>query len=400
MYDAEPIPLAFAALQPQAPDPLLSLIRLYREDPRPKKIDLGVGVYRDAEGATPVFAAVKAAETVLTCEQETKAYLGPEGDVGFLERITLLVFGAATPPADLVAVQTPGGTGALRLAAELIAAGRRTSGTTGGRIWIGSPSWPIHAGIFRQAGLDVKTVPYFDQAGQALVFERFLGELEAAEAGDAVLLHGACHNPTGADLSLEQWAEVAALLERRGAIPLVDLAYQGLGDGLDEDAAGLRLLMQRCETVIVAQSCDKNFGLYRERTGALFVRVAPGVRDLVQTNVFQLARCAWSMPPDHGAAVVRVIFESDYLASQWRSELDGMRARLNGVRTALADALPLLEPLRRQRGLFALLPLDAEAVDALRRDHGVYMAGSGRINIAGLTAATIPPFVRALGAVL
>lgn len=400
MYDPEPTPSLFAALQPQAPDPLLSLIRLYREDPRPQKLDLGVGVYRDVQGATPVFAAVKAAETVLLRDQKTKAYLGPEGDVGFLKQITPVVFGDTARPADLVAAQTPGGAGALRLAAELIAASRQTAGARSGRIWIGAPSWPIHAGIFRQAGLEVKTVPYYDQALQAVVFERFLGELDAAAAGDVVLLHGACHNPTGADLSLEQWGEIAALLQRRGAVPLVDLAYQGLGDGLEEDAAGLRLLMQRCETVIVAQSCDKNFGLYRERTGALFVRVAPSQHELVRSNVFQLARCAWSMPPDHGAAVVRVILESDYLTSQWRTELSTMRTRLDTLRAALADALPRLEPLRGQRGLFALLPLSADGVGALRRDHGVYMAASGRINIAGLTAATVPAFVRALGVVL
>jgi aromatic-amino-acid transaminase len=395
MYDAELPPRLFADLQPQAPDPLLSLIALYRDDPRPGKLDLGFGVYRNADGATPVFKAVKAAETVLLRDQPTKAYLGPEGDRGFLGRLTPVVFGASARPADLIAVQTPGGTGALRLAAELIAAGR-----SGGRVWIGVPSWPIHAGIFRQARVEVRQVPYFDVGRQAVRFEAFLGALEAAEAGDVVLLHGACHNPTGADLSLEQWAGVADLLQRHGAIPLIDLAYQGLGAGLDADAAGLRLLTERCETVLVAQSCDKNFGLYRERTGALFVHAPPGGRALVRSNLLQLARCSWSMPPDHGAAVVRVILESEYLVRHWRGELGAMRERLNAVRAALAEALPQLDGLQRQHGLFALLPLAPEAVEALRRDHAIYMAGSGRINLAGLNAATLPAFAHALAAAL
>lgn len=395
MHDADLLPRLFADLKPQAPDPVLSLIALHRDDPRPEKIDLGVGVYRDERGATPVFKAVKAAETLLVHEQTTKSYLGPEGDLGFLARIASIVFGERTDMAELVSVQTPGGTGALRLAADLVAAGQ-----PGGRVWLGTPSWPIHARIFRQAGLDVKSIPYFDAATQSVRFDRLLSELDTARPGDMVLLQGACHNPTGVDLTLEQWAALADLIQRRGAIPLIDLAYQGLGDGLERDAAGLRLMMDACETVAVAQSCDKNFGLYRERVGALFVRTRRSIRELVRSNLFHFARCAWSMPPDHGAAVVRTILQSEHLSAQWRSELNAMRRRLNEVRAALADAVPQLEPLRRQRGLFALLPLGDSAIETLRRDHAVYMAGSGRINIAGLTRASIPRFTRALAAVL
>jgi aromatic-amino-acid transaminase len=374
---------------------LLTLIKLHREDPRARKLDLGVGVYRDAAGATPVLAAVKDAETLLLREQDTKAYLGPEGDVGFLELIASVVFGESAGAADLVSVQTPGGTGALRLAAELVAAANPRA-----RIWMGAPSWPIHAGIFRQARLEVQELPYFDQATQTATFGRFLEGLKAVARGDVTLLHAACHNPTGADLSLAQWALVLDLLQRRGAIPLIDLAYQGLGDGLDEDVAGLRMLAEHCETVLVAQSCDKNFGLYRERTGALFVRVPQRVRALIRSNLHQLARCAWSMPPDHGAAVVRVILESGDLASQWRAELAQMRDRLRSLRGGLADAAPRLAALRDQRGLFALLPLSGGAVERLRREHGIYMAAAGRINVAGLDAATIPGFAAALDAVL
>lgn len=383
----------FAGLKAQAPDPLLSLIALYRNDPRPQKIDLGVGVYRDAAGETPVFGAVKAAEQVLLQTQPTKAYLGPEGDLGFLELMTPVVFGAGRGE-GLIAVQTPGGTGALRLAAELA-----NAGTPGAKIWMGTPSWPIHAPIFRQAGLVVETFRYFDAATQRICFDEMMAALAGVAAGDMVLLHGACHNPTGADLSLAQWQEVAALLATRGAVPLVDLAYQGLGAGLDEDAAGLRLVMDACESVLVAYSCDKNFGLYRERTGALFVRAA-GHQELARSNILQLARCAWSMPPDHGAAVARVILEDAGLTAQWRAELDAMRTRLIEVRQALAEADPRLEPLRDQHGLFALLPLSPAQVEAMREQHAVYMAGSGRINIAGLTGATVQPFVQALSACL
>lgn len=382
----------FAGLKAQAPDPLLSLIALYKNDPRPQKLDLGVGVYRDAAGDTPVFGAIKAAEQILLQDQPTKAYLGPEGDFGFLEAITPVVFGPAAH--ELFAVQTPGGTGALRLAAELA-----NAGTPGAKIWMGAPSWPIHAPIFRQAGLVVETFRYFDAATQRLCFDEMMAALAKVEAGDLVLLHGACHNPTGADLSLDQWAQVAALMSARGAVPLIDLAYQGLGAGLDEDAAGMRLVMEAADTAIVAYSCDKNFGLYRERTGALFVR-ARGHHEVVRSNILQLARCAWSMPPDHGAAAVRVILESAELTAQWRAELDAMRMRLNNVRAALAEADPRLEPLRDQHGLFALLPLSPAQVEAMRSDHAVYMAGSGRINIAGLTDQTVQPFVQALSACL
>lgn len=384
----------FAGLKPQQPDVLLSLIKAHREDPRASKIDLGVGVYRDTDGHTPILRAVKAAERILLDTQPTKAYLGPEGDFGFLDQIKPLVFGTGRAADDLFAVQTPGGTGALRLAAELA-----NAGTPGATIWLGTPSWPIHAPIFAQAGLTVRTYRYFDVATQRVLFEEMMATLGGAAAGDIVLLHGCCHNPAGADLNLEQWAAVAKLVAARGLVPLIDIAYQGLGDGLDEDAAGQRLVMEAADTALVAQSCDKNFALYRERTGALFAR-ARGSEDVVRSNILQLARCAWSMPPDHGAAVARIVMETPELNADWRAELAGMRQRLNGIRELLADADPRLEPLRDQRGLFSLLPLSPAQVETMRRDHAVYMAGSGRINIAGLTPQTVPIFVQALQACL
>jgi len=380
---------AFAALRPQAPDPLLSLIKLFRDDPRAEKLDLGVGVYRDEAGATPVFHAVKQAEALLLSSQQTKSYLGPEGDHEFLEVLKPIVFGARGPD-GFFAVQTPGGTGALRLAAELAAAGR-----PGARIWLGTPSWPIHRNIFEAAGLHVETYPVFDAATQRLLFGAMVQALEGAAPGDIVLMHGCCHNPTGADPSAEEWRVIADLLSRRGLVPLVDLAYQGLGGGLAEDAAGLRLLADACDEMIVAYSLDKNFGLYRERTGALFVRSCDH-HELVRANLLQLARCLWSMPPDHGAAVARIILQDEALTGRWLAELSVMRRRLREVRGLLGAAIPALAPLAEHNGLFALLPLRPDQVERLRSEHGVYMAGSGRINLAGLTAATAPAFTQAL----
>jgi aromatic-amino-acid transaminase len=385
----------FDGLKVQAPDALLALIGLFAADPRQDKIDLGVGVYRDESGATPVFRAVKAAEAKLAETQTSKSYLGPEGDVRFTELLQPIVFGGAVDTATLVGIQTPGGTGALRLAAELIAAARPKA-----QLWLGTPTWPNHAPIFSAAGLTLATYRYFDQAAQAIRFDEMMDALNKADADDIVLLHGCCHNPTGANLTPVQWASVAEVVARRGLIPLVDLAYQGLGAGLDDDAAGLRQVMDAAEDVIIAYSCDKNFGLYRDRVGALYVRAKQKARaDLILSNMLALARPNWSMPPDHGAAVVRTILESAELAAEWRSELTSMRERIAAVRKALADGDSLLAPIAQQQGMFSLLPISGEQVAMLRKEHGIYMAGSGRANLAGLTLKTVPTFIEALKAV-
>lgn len=382
----------FEGLTPQPPDVVLSLIRAFAEDPREGKIDLGVGVYRDAAGRTPVFAAMKAAETRLLETQATKAYLGPEGDFGFLEAIAPVAFGQGLSAAQMFGVQTPGGTGALRLAAELANAGRSAA-----RIWLGTPSWPIHGQIFAEAGLTVRTFEQYDAFEQRLMFEEMMTALGQAEAGDVVLLHGCCHNPSGADPSAEQWRQIATLVAERGLVPLIDLAYQGLGDGLEPDAAGLRAVLDVCETAMVAYSCDKNFGLYRERTGALFVR-AGRHQEAARTNVLKFARCAWSMPPDHGAAAARIILEDEALSAEWRAELETCRRRLASVRQALAEAEPRLAAIGEQKGMFSILPLTPDQVGRMRQDFGVYMLGNGRINLAGLTPSNIPAFVRAFRA--
>jgi aromatic-amino-acid transaminase len=383
-------PSVFSGLEPQAPDGLLALIGAYRSDPRPGKLDLGVGVYRDAHGRTPVFAAVKAAERLLVEGQDTKAYLGAEGDVGYLEALRPLVFGARAQ-ADVFGVQTPGGTGALRLAAELLAAGRPAA-----RLFVGAPTWPNHEQIFEAAGVTLVTYDYFDAASQTVCFGAMMDALATAAPGDAVLLQGACHNPTGADLTKDQWRAVADLVAERGLFPIIDLAYQGLGRGLEDDALGMRLILEAAPEALVAYSCDKNFGLYRERTGALFaVCDHPQRLSKAGSNILALARANWSMPPDHGAAVVRTILSDSELTTMWASELETMRQRLVNVRAALANHGPDLVALKDQNGLFACLPLTPHQVGRFRDDHAVYLASSGRINLAGLTVEAVPDFIRA-----
>ena len=297
--------------------------------------------------------------------------------------------------ARLSAVQTPGGTGALRLAAELVA-----SALPGARVHLGEPTWPNHLPILRAAGLEPVAHPYYDIGAGQICFDAMMAALEAARPGDVVLLHASCHNPTGADLDGEQWAAVAAVLAGRGLVPIIDMAYQGLGEGLDADAAGARLVIETVDEALIAYSCDKNFGLYRERVGALFVRSASAAgAEVVQSNLLALSRANWSMPPDHGAAVVAAILADPELARDWREELDGMSARIRSVRRLLAAADPLLSYLLGQHGLFGMLPLTPADVAVLRERHGIYMPSSGRINIAGLTPATVPPFVAALASV-
>ena len=383
----------FQFLLPQLPDPLLELIGLFRADTRSGKIDLGVGTYRNEAGETPVMAAVKAAEQVLLETQRTKGYLGPEGDERFVEALVPIVFGSPAPYAGrLTGVQTPGGGGALRLGAELIAAAR-----PGATVWLGAPTWPNHRPIFAAAGLQVAEYRQFDRDEQRFCFDDTLEVLSRAAVGDVVLLQGCCHNPTGADPSPAEWDQLAALMAGRGLVPFVDLAYQGLGDGLETDAEGARRVLAGVGEALLAYSCDKNFGLYRERTGALFVLGRDAhAAGIVRDNLLGLARVNWSMPPDHGAAAVRVILESDELASNWRAELATMRLRIAAVRGALVAADPGLAFLGRQRGMFSLLPMMPASVAELRRDHAIYMAGSGRINIAGLRITDAGVFVAAL----
>ena len=382
----------FGALAAQPADALLALIGAFRSDLRADKIDVGVGVYRDLEGRTPVLRAVKEAERRLVEGQPSKGYLGPEGDVGYFDALKPIIFGEFDFDERLSGLQTPGGTGALRLAAELIARAR-----PGARIWVGNPTWPNHPPILKAAGLVVADYEHFDVVTQTLTIDRMLDALSDAAPGDVALLHGCCHNPTGADLDVDQWTAVATLLRDRGVLPLIDLAYQGLGTGLEEDALGTRIMLDIVGEGLVAHSCDKNFGLYRERVGALYALSESSEQShIVQSNLLSLTRANWSMPPDHGAAIVRVILEDAALNADWRTELAEMRDRIQQIRDLLAQADPALAPLANQRGMFSTLPLSVGDVARLREMHGIYMPSSGRINLAGLTPETVVPFVDAL----
>jgi aromatic-amino-acid transaminase len=378
----------FDALAPQPDDPLLALIGLYRADARPGKVDLGVGVYRDETGATPIFRAVKEAERRLVETQPTKAYVGPEGDPVFLERLWDLTAGEAGRGRAVAGLQTPGGSGALRIGGDLLV----RLGVK--RIWLGMPTWPNHASIFQAAGLEIATYPFFDIPSQSVLFERMVEALSGAAPGDAVLLHASCHNPTGANLSAEQWRAVTDLIAARGLMPLVDIAYQGYGRGLDEDAAGLRMLLAAVPEMLVAVSCSKSFGLYRERTGAIYA--ACGNADAVpalRSNLAALARVNYSMPPDHGSAIVSTILGDAAQKADWMAEIEAMRLRITAIRERLAAGLSrrwqVATAIREQEGMFSLLPLEAADVLKLRAEQAIYMPTSGRINIAGLKTAEV-----------
>ena len=388
----------FEQLQDLPPDGLLALIKLYRDDPRAEKIDVGVGVYRDADDGTPVFRAVKKAEHRLHEIQDSKSYLGPEGDLGFVAALRPYAFGQDDYGDRLRGVQTPGGTGAVRLACETLAkAGAK-------RVLLGTPSWPNHAPIIEATGMQPVTFTHADIATETLDFDALVTAMKSAEAGDVVLLHGCCHNPTGIDYSLEQWGEIASIIAERGLFPLIDLAYQGLGDGFEEDAAGLRKVIAAVPEAMLAYSCDKNFGLYRERVGALYALSQTDAQaETLFSHLLSNARANWSMPPDHGAATVRVILADDAFRAEWDGEVTEMRARLNRMRTALAEYQNVgdvdLAAVGRQKGLFSTLNLSKNQVMAIRASHGIYMAASGRINVAGLNMGNIPHFVEALRSV-
>lgn len=376
------------------PDPLLKIIKMFRDDPRDDKIDLGVGVYRDERGETPIMAAVKEAERRLLTAQTTKAYVGQQGDVEFLRLFGEVAFGELAR--ELASIQSVGGTGALRLGCDLV----RAAG--GKRVLLPAPSWPNHPAVIAAAGLERVDVPFFDVATQRIELDSLLGGMARLKPGDAVILQAVCHNPLGADFSPEQWDVLAdAVIEHR-LIAFLDLAYQGFGDGIDEDVAGARRMLARAPNVIVAMSGAKSFGLYRERVGACFVKAAPSARAAVQSNLFAIARANYSMPADHGAACVREVLSDGGLRASWRAELDHIRAHIRDTRAALAaervNSIPM-HLIAGQKGMFSTLPLSEAQIVRLREEHGIYMTDAARINVAGLRRADIPRFVEALRAV-
>lgn len=376
-----------------APDPLLALITACNADQRPEKIDVGVGVFRDGAGNTPIPASLKEGERRLWETQTTKAYLGMRGDARFTQLIKPILFGESRADDDrIVGLQTPGGCGALALGFKLIAAARPDA-----TVHVGVPTWPNHPPVIEAAGLRQKSYRHYEKAQGTLLFDEMVGALEAAPRGDVVLIHGCCHNPTGADLSPEDWRTVTDIVSRRGLIPFVDIAYQGLGRGLDEDAAGLRGLIDACDEVIVAQSCDKNFGVYRDRVGNLFIKGATAKdANHAMAHVMQMARTLWSMPPDHSAAAARIVLDDPALKGQWLGELAAIRDRINSVRATIAAADPRLAFIGRQYGMFSMMPLSPDQVMKLREDHAIYMADSGRFNVVGMSDEALPRFIAAV----
>lgn len=390
-------PSLFGALKAQAQDPLLALMAEFRNDPRSGKIDLGVGMYRDASGITPVMRAVKAAERILLETQTTKGYMGSEGDPVFVELLKPIVFGETFAQSDrIMGLQTPGGTGALRLGAELIATVRPRA-----KVWLGEPTWPNHRPLLTAARLAVEGFKHFDKTSQTLLFDETMGALARADTGDIVLLQACCHNPTGADYTLEQWRVIAETLAKRGLVPYFDFAYQGLGEGLAEDGAGLRLVLDHVDEALVGYASDKNFGVYRERVGALFIVAGNGrAANAAYTQALALARANWSMPSDHGAAVVRLVLQSAELTRDWRAELDDMRGRILNNRARLAALNPRLGAVAHQRGMFSQIQITPEAVTRLKDEHAVYIVGSGRMNVAGFRDdGEVVRFAKALASV-
>ncbi|WP_308517410.1 amino acid aminotransferase [Sphingomonas flavescens] len=381
-----------ADLPPVVNDSLLALIALCDADPRPEKIDVGVGVFRDAVGNTPILKVMKEAEQRLVDTQETKAYLGSAGDKRFAELLRPVLLGEHAGDERILGLQTPGGCGALRLGFELLA-----RANPGARVLVGTPTWPNHPPIIRSVGLELVEYPYYERGQGAIRFDDMLATLREAQAGDIVLLHGCCHNPTGADLDEDQWRAVRDVVVERGLVPLVDIAYQGFGRGLDEDALGVRLMLEACDEVIVAQSCDKNFSVYRDRVGSLWIKTGSrATSETAMNHVHQIAREMWSMPPDHGAAAVHIILEDPALRERWLGELTAMRDRINSVRQRIASADPRLAFIGRQFGMFSMLPLSKEQVLKLREDSAIYMADSGRFNVVGLGDDQIDRFAAAV----
>jgi aromatic-amino-acid transaminase len=383
----------------QPADALLALIKLFNDDPRADKIDLGVGVYKTGQGGTPVFGAIKTAEKRLWDTQTSKSYLGPEGDMGFVTALMPYVFGAANPTMDgrIEGLQTPGGTGSLRLALAIV----KRAGAP--KVWMGTPSWPNHAQICADLGLPMGSYSHATPEGTADM-DGLRGAIAASQPGEAILLHGCCHNPTGIDYSPKQWDEIAALVAEAGLLPLLDLAYQGLGAGMEPDAYGVRAVLAAVPQALIAYSCDKNFGLYRDRVGALYAMMPEAAQlPLAISNAYALARANWSQPPDHGGAAVRIVLEDPELVREWLDELDTMRLRMRQVRDRLAAAGRVggvdLAPVGGQNGLFSILPFTPEQVQTMRSRHGIYFAASGRINIAGLTMGNIDQFIAAVAEV-
>jgi aspartate/tyrosine/aromatic aminotransferase len=383
-------------------DAILGLIAEHRDDPRPEKIDLGVGVYRNAAGETPVLTSVKKAEHRLVGMQDSKAYIGTAGSPAFNANMQDLMFADSAPSERLVTIQAPGGSGSLRVAAGMLLRARDQVA-----VWVSEPTWANHVPLLGDAGLKLKPYPYYDTSNHVIQVDAMLDTLRAAPNGDVVLLHACCHNPSGLDPAEDEWRAIVDVIVERELLPFVDIAYQGFARGVEEDSFVIRELASRVPEMIVAGSCSKNFGLYRDRVGSLsFLAADQAARDVVSSQVNNLVRTIYSMPPDHGAAVVAMILEDAELRAEWFSEVDEMRDRLQGMRALLNDALVAKTPdndfshLIRANGMFCFLGITAEQVQQLKNDYGIYMVDSSRINVAGITEENVAYLADSIAAVV
>ncbi|GAL32388.1 aspartate aminotransferase [Vibrio maritimus] len=391
----------FSQLPEPALDPILSLSVAYRNDPRTDKVDLGIGVYRNSDGQTPIMKAIAEAQRIVTSEQQTKAYVGLAGCEEFNQSIAKVVFGE-TPIYDRMSViQTPGASGGLRMLGDLMNVA--APGTT---VWLSNPSYVNHKPVMEAAGLQVKFYRYFDVTTKQVDRDAMLTDLSQAGQGDVVLLHGCCHNPTGADIALDDWKAITELSVKNGFVPFVDVAYQGFGDGLEHDALGLRHMAENVEEMLLTTSCSKNFGLYRERTGAAIV-IGKNAAEAnnAKGKLLTLARSTYTMPPDHGAALVKTILKDDHLTTMWTTELSEMQQRLVSLRDGLCKALKQtgsttdFDFIMSHKGMFTVLGFTAEQMQRLRTDYAIYGVDDGRINIAGLSESQLPYVADALAAV-
>ena len=383
--------ILFESLEFIKADAILGLIAEYKNDSRSEKIDLGVGVYRNTEGKTPVLKAVKQAEQILVKDQKSKVYIGTAGAADFNSAIQKLIFGDSNLEDRIVTIQAPGGSGSLRVAAELIL--RASSSSS---VWVSDPTWANHIPLLSSAGINLKSYPYYDSQKHVIKFDEMLDELGKAPLGDIVLLHACCHNPTGLDLTRDQWHLLTDIIIKRELIPFIDIAYQGFADGLDEDVYGIRHMASLVPEMIVASSCSKNFGLYRDRVGTLSILSKDKTsKKIINSQVNNVVRTIYSVPPDHGAAVVSLILNDNKLRKEWISELDEMRGRLKSMRIMLNEILVSnnakydFSHLVRATGMFCFLGITEIQVEKLKQDFGIYMVNSSRINVAGITPKNI-----------
>lgn len=395
----------FNSLIAMPADPILGLLTQYREDTHPQKVDLGVGVYKDPTGVTPILSCVKKAEKFRLDTETTKVYIGPTGSPQFNTLMTELAFGAnhsAILANRIRTVSTPGGTGALRVAGDFI---KRSNPNA--VLWVSDPTWANHIGLFEAAGITVKTYPYYDYDSKSLKFDEMLAALSQVSPDDVVLFHACCHNPSGMDLTTAQWDKVVTLTKEQGFTPLIDMAYQGFGDGVDIDAYGVRQMAAAVDNMILCSSCSKNFGLYRERIGSCSVIAKDAnTANVAQSVLLYVVRCLYSMPPAHGAAIVETILGSAELTQEWLDELKVMRDRINGNRAILVDKLKAngvdrdFSFIARQKGMFSFLGVNPEQVARLQKEFSIYMVGSSRISIAGISEDNVDYLAQSIAKVL